>query len=240
MTLYPFDVANGLIGVLALVISFYVAIRILIRGIEFKEKNLILVGITGIFISEPWWPSVISFLLEASIGIRLPNPVAHVIGIVLQPIGIFTWLAAFTDLVYKKWQKPILLLFLIHSIIFEITFFIVFAHDPSLEGTFYGINSALIPMGFMLTFLIIILTTGLLFARESVKAESQEIKTKGRLIAFAIVSFSIAAAIDAIILLLNLFLFLQLINRIILISSAIAFYGGFLLPEWMKKIFIKT
>ena len=240
MTLYPFDIVNGLIGILALVISFYVAIRILMRGIEFKEKNLILVGITGIFMSEPWWPSVISFVLEASVGIRLPNPMAHVIGIVLQPIGILTWLAAFTDLVYKNWQKPILLLFLIHSIIFEITFFIVFAHDPPLEGTFYGITSALIPMGFMLTFLIIILTTGLLFARESLKADSQEIKTKGRLIAFAIVSFSIAASIDAIILLLNLFLFLQLMNRIILISSAIAFYGGFLLPEWMKKFFIKT
>jgi len=240
MTLNYFDIFNGIIGIIAIIICFYVAIRILIRGFEFREKNLILVGITGFLMSEPWWPSIISFLLDLSFGIRLPDPVAHIIGIVLQPLGIFTWLAAFTDLIYKKQQRPILILFAIYSIIFEIVFFVVISHDPPLLGTFYGISSALIPMGFMLTFLIIILTTCLLFARESMKADTQDIKMKGKLIAYAIVSFCIAATIDAIILLLNLYKFLQLVNRIILISSAITFYGGFLLPEWMKKILIKT
>ena len=239
MSLEPFDYFNGIIGIIAIITSFYVSGRILLKSYEYRKREFLMVGITGGLISVPWWPSIISFLLEIFIGIRLPNPIAHVIGIVLQPLGIFCWLVAYTDLVYKAQQKTILILFAIYGIIFEIAFFIVFLNDPPLEGTFYGINSALIPMGFMFTFLIIILTTGLLFARESIKADDPEIRKKGQLLAFGIVSFCIATALDALILLLNLFLFIQPISRIILIVSSLAFYGGFLLPDWMKKILLK-
>jgi len=237
MTLEPFDYFNGVVGVISLLVAFYVAFKILKRAHELRRREFLMVGITGLFMSEPWWPSITSFLLEVFIGIRLPNPVAHVIGIVFQPIGIFTWLVAFTDLVYKVQQKTILVLFIIYSCIFEIAFFIVFLHDPPLEGTFYGITSALIPMAFMATFLLIILITGLLFARESIKADEPEIRMKGKLLACGIILFCIATSIDSIILLLNLFLVIQPITRIILILSSLSFYGGFLLPDWMKKIF---
>ena len=239
MALEPFNIFNGIVGVVSILVSFYVSARILLKAYELKKREFLMVGITGIFMSEPWWPSIISFLLDVFFGFRLPNPIAHVIGIVFQPIGIFTWLVAYTDLVSKDKQKTILTLFGLYGIVFEIVFFIVFVNDPPLEGTFYGINSALIPMGFMFTFLIIILTTCFLFARESLKADNPEIRKKGQLIVFAIVLFGFAAALDSIILLLNLFLFLQPVTRIILILSALAFYGGFLMPDWMKKILLE-
>ena len=239
MSLEPFDYFNGIIGLLAIIISFYVSIRILLRGYEVREKNLILVGITGIFTSEPWWASIINFVLIAFTGIELPDPVGHFIGIVFQPIGIFTWLFAVTNLLNVDKQKLVLALFGIYSIIFEMTFLIIFAHDPPLSGTFFGIHSALIPTGFMFTFLIIIVTTGMLFARESLKAEDKEIITKGKLIAFAFVTYAIAATIDGFMLMFDLFSLLAPINRIILISSAFGFYGGFLLPDWMKKLLNK-
>ena len=239
MVLYPFDIINGIIGLCAIIISFYVALRIFLKGFEYRNRNFILVGITGFLMSEPWWHSILSFLLEISFGFRLPGEIGNIIGIVFQPIGIFTWLFAFTDLVYKKQQKIILALFLVYSIIFEIAFFIVFTNDPSLNGTFYGIHSGIIPTGFMFSFLIIILVSGILFARESIKADDPEIKMKGRLIQFAIISYCIAAVLDAGVIMFRFTPFLLISNRIVLILSAVAFYGGFLLPDWMKKILIK-
>ena len=62
----------------------------------------------------------------------------------------------------------------------------------------------------------------------------------------AVVLFTIGAALDG----LKPFLFgailnvimmnvLLIINRIILILSGLAFYSGFLLPRWVKKLFLK-
>ena len=239
MTIYPFDYVNGVIGILALIISFYVALRIALTSFKYRDKNFILVGITGFIMSEPWWYSISAFITEAAFGFRIPGELGNLYGIPFQPIGIFTWLFAFTELVYKKQQKIILVLFSVYSIIFEIVFFIVFMNDPSLNGTFYGIHSGIIPTGFMFSFLIIILVSGILFARESIKADDPEIKMKGRLIQFAIISYCIAAVLDAGVIMFRFTPFLLISNRIVLILSAVAFYGGFLLPDWMKKILLK-
>jgi hypothetical protein len=92
--------------------------------------------------------------------------------------------------------------------------------------------------------------TGFKFARKSIRSENKEVRLKGKLLQFAFIAFTIAAVIEKIarsILIGTVFadptiLFLSVILvivRVLLISSAIAFYGGFLLPGWMKKIFTK-
>ena len=89
--------------------------------------------------------------------------------------------------------------------------------------------------------------TGFKFARKSIKSENKEVRLKGKLLQFAFIAFTIAALLektarsilvgtvfpDPTILLLSVIL---VIVRVLLISSAIAFYGGFLLPRWMKEI----
>ena len=152
---------------------------------------------------------------------------------------MLTWLVAFTDLVYKKQQKIIIALFIIYSIIFEIVFFVVFANDPSLEGTFYGIKSRVIPTIFLVSFLIIIWISVVLFARESLKADNPEIQMKGKLLVVAIFFYSIAALLDTIVIIFSISTIFQIISRTFLIVSAVTFFWGFFLPEWMKKILIK-
>jgi len=97
---------------------------------------------------------------------------------------------------------------------------------------------------------LILLVTGFLFARKSIKSENKEVRLKGKLLQFAFVTFTIAAVIEKSLrsfLIGTVFpdpdmLFLSVIlvvMRLLLISSALAFYGGFLLPNWMKKLFSK-
>ena len=68
------------------------------------------------------------------------------------------------------------------------------------------------------------------------KDECQEIKLKGRFLLAAFISWTIGAIMDAA---LQPNIITLTIARLILISSALEFYTGFLLPEKVKKIFLK-
>jgi hypothetical protein len=235
MPLYPHDIINGIFGVIALIVSVFIAIRIILRGFEFRNRDFILVGIAGLIVSEPFWGSIISFVLEISSGMALTIEMQNLINFPLVPLGLLSWLVAFTDLVYKKRQKLIIELFIIYGIIYEIVFFVVFANDPSLEGTFYGIKSRVIPTIFLVSFLIIILISVASFVRESLQSAHPEIKMKGKLLVAAMIFYSIAALLETIVLVFSISTVFQMIGRTFLIVSAITFLWGFFLPEWIKK-----
>ena len=91
-------------------------------------------------------------------------------------------------------------------------------------------------MVFLISFLLIVVVTGLLFANLSLKSKDAEVKLKGRLLVIAYIAFSIGAILDSSI---PLDPVLIIITRIILIISAICWYGGFLLPKWMRKFLLK-
>ena len=89
---------------------------------------------------------------------------------------------------------------------------------------------------FFIFILISFVFTGIIIAMISMRAENLEIKLKGKLLLLAFILFAIGAALDAVGPLIPLTVVL---TRIILILSAIAFYSGFILPNWMKKLFLK-
>jgi hypothetical protein len=148
-------------------------------------------------------------------------------------------LAAFTELLYKKIQKVAILSFCIWAAIFE-GYLIYFAiNDPSMIGELNGVldveylNLALI---FLISIIVILLVTGVLFGRESLKSKNKEVRLKGKLIIWAIILWSVGAALDSAI---PLNPFTLPITRIVLITSSILFLGGWILPGWMKKIFLR-
>ena len=235
MSLYPHDIINGIFGIIALLISFLVSIRMISKGFEYRKRVFVLVGIAGFIVSVPWWGSIISFVLEISSGIVLTIEIQNLIYFPLIPVGMFAWLVAFTDLVFKKRQKTIIVLFIIYGIIYEIVFFMVYTFDPSLEVTFYGMKSRVIPSAFLVSFLIIIWISVALFTRESIKADDPEIQMKGKLLVVAILLYSVAALLETIVLIFPIPIIFQIIGRTFLIVSAAIFFWGFFLPEWIKK-----
>ena len=87
--------------------------------------------------------------------------------------------------------------------------------------------------------LFIILSTlvlGILIALNSIKAEEPEIKLRGKFLLIAFISWTVGAIFDASVPLT--FVTLPIV-RILLISSAIEFYIGFVLPDWIKTRFLK-
>ena len=240
MSLSPTDTLNGIFSVIFVAISLFVGFVILSRYFKYKERIYLMVGATWILISEPWWPSSVSFLVALSNGVGIPPQAYFLIGNILVPLAIVFWLLAFTEFLYSEKRKLILSIFAIIGVVFEILFFSFLFLNPDLIGDLSGpvnVNYKSFIMVFLIIFLLIVVITGFLFANLSLKSKDPEVKLKGKLLIIAYISFSVGALLDSSVPFNEATI---IIIRLILILSAICWYGGFILPKWMKKFLLKN
>jgi hypothetical protein len=239
MELEPIEIANGIFSIIFAIISITIGIIIALKYFEYKKRDLLLVGITWIGMVEPWVAASLSFLYTLLTGDMFTTVLYLLIGITFLPITILIWMIAFTDLVYKKNQIVILIIIAIYGALFEIFFLYFIFTKPSILGELISpvdMEYNLFLRIYLLSVLILALITGVLFARKSLRSEKPEIKLKGKFLLAAFISFVIGGILDTII---TANFVALLITRIILISSSIEFYYGFILPEWMKKRFLR-
>ena len=188
---------------------------------------------------QPWYPSSISLLMALITGEGLTPEVYFLIGNIGVPIAVFSWLIAFTNFLCKEKQKIILLLYGILAILFEIYLFYSIFTDPSLIGELQGpvdVQYKSFVMFFLVFTILVMFITGILFARASIKYDDPEIKLKGKLLIAAFVSWTVGAILDAA---LPLGIVTLTIARLILISSSLEFYCAFIMPKWIKNIYLK-
>jgi hypothetical protein len=247
------DILHGSFSLIFFIISFAIGLIILFKYFKFKNRLYILVGLTWIFLSTPWLPDSASFLRNLFFGTSLSDEWYFIIGNVFLPIALITWIIAYTDMLNKDKQKLAVTIVLIVSIVYEIVFFALLFIDVSLIGTYTTLFSADLGIPLVIFLLITMLTmliTGLKFAAKSIKSEDREIKLKGKLLRGAFIAFSIAALLEKSARSIMLGVVFQdptdplltvmlAIVRVLLVLSAFAFYGGFLLPRWMKEIFMR-
>lgn len=249
------DILHGSFSLLYVIISFAIGLIILFKYFKFKNRLYILVGLTWIFISFPWLPDSISFLLNIFGQTSLSSELYFIIGNVFIPIALISWIIAYTDMINKEKQKLAVGIILIVSLVFEITFFALFFIDIDLVGVIDPLRPFSADLGavliiFLLITMLIMLITGLQFSLKSIKSEEKEIKLKGKLLRGAFIAFTIAALLEKAARSIMLGVVFQdptdlvlsvilAIVRVLLVLSAFAFYGGFLLPRWMKEILMK-
>ncbi|MEE9377105.1 MAG: hypothetical protein V3V33_03620 [Candidatus Lokiarchaeia archaeon] len=239
MSLSPLDTINGVCSLIFVAISLLVGFIILSRYFKYKERIYFFVGMTWILISCPWWSSSLSFLVALSNGVGITPEAYFTIGNILVPFTLIFWLLAFTEFLYTKKRKLILLIFTLYGLIFEILFFTFLFVEPNLIGELnppvdVRYNSFI--MIYLISFLLIVVISGLFFANLSLKSKDPEVKLKGKLLIIAYITFTVGALLDSAIPLNEVTI---IITRLILITSAICWYGGFLLPKWMKKFLLK-
>ncbi|MFW9897849.1 MAG: hypothetical protein ACFFDO_01140 [Candidatus Thorarchaeota archaeon] len=196
-----------------------------------------MLGIGMIGMSNPWLPDAISFLMIIFLNSNLWPEISFIIGYAFLPFVVLCWLMAFTNLYYEEKQKITLIIFCIPFSILEIFFFYLLFTDSTLIGTFVGpfqIRWALFMELFLLCLIAIVIITGVLFTSQSIKSDNLEVKIKGKFLLVAFISFTIAAIIES---LFHLDPVTVVITRSILISSAIEFYIGFILPKWIRGFF---
>ncbi len=239
--LSAFEIFYGSFTFASVVISTILGLFIALKYIKHRKVELLLVGITWIFLASPYWSDAIQFVIVMLYEIELDSPLYFFLAnAFIAPIHI-TWSIAFTNFLFKKQQKKILIFFGIEAIIFELAFLIVFFMNPYLIGdqkSAFVVEWAIWIQIYLLFSIILFLVTGFLFARASLKSEDSELKLKGKFLIIAFITFTIGTIID-VIGADNPTEITILFARIFVIASSLCFYIGFTLPKFVKDLFIK-
>jgi len=236
----PITITNGIFVTIYVAISLIIGGKMIATYLKTRERLLLLVGLTWIGIVSPWYPAVISFFVAFFNDVGILPEAYYIIGNISAPAILIIWIFAFTEFFYKNRRKLLLVASIIYSIAFEVVFFglLIFApgeianFNPPIDVEYKGIF-----MIFAASVIVIMTTTGIIFSYKSIIVFDPETKLKGYFLLVAFISYAIGAFLDAAVegggpLLL-------VITRLILISSSIEWYCGFMLPEWVKGLFIK-
>jgi len=235
-----FDILNGFFSLLFVVIAIIIGLLIVSKYFIHKQKTFLYIGFAFPGLAVPWWSSSISFLLIMFTGNGLPLQAYLTLGNVFLPIFIILWLLGIFELVKKKFQKAIALIYMIIGIIFEIIFFYFLTINPNILGKLDG-PIDIEYYGFSMIFLMLLVLTidisAILLITEAFKSENAEIRLKGKFLLIALISFNIGAIADGF---FPLTVILLPIFRIILISCIFEFYLGWILPKSVSKFFLKS
>ncbi|MBD3342204.1 MAG: hypothetical protein GF353_24090 [Candidatus Lokiarchaeota archaeon] len=232
--LTPEEFAQGFTSLLFSIISIIVGLLLIIKYLKYRQQTLLLAGLAWSLIASTWYTGAFNFIYVLATGTSISDEV-YFLCYAPVPITLVLWMALFTKLKSIPKRKLILGILIIQGIIYEIILLYFIFTDLSVVGYKEGpFNDELtLPFSlYMLSVLTIAIITGLWFAFESMKSEKADIKLKGKFLTAAWLSFVIGAAIA----LVSLSTILLIIGRIIVISSAIEFYFGFFLPDWLKKL----
>ena len=251
MALEFVDLLQGSFSLIFVLISVYLGFSILSKYFTYKSRLYILVGLSWIGVANPWFPDSISFLMNLIFQESLAIEWYFIIGNAFIPIALLTWLIAYTDMNAKSKQKLVIILTVVFSIIFETVFFILLFTDITQIGIINPLRPFTVEFGLFITFyllivILIMLLTGWKFTQNSIKSEDRDVKLKGKLLRAAFITFSLAAILDSLLGMIfsdptdPLLAVMVVITRVLLIISAIEFYGGFILPKWIKAIFSKN
>jgi hypothetical protein len=233
------DVLNGIFTSIFVFVSIIVALKILTKYFEHKRKELITVGLAWIAISTPWWGNSFSFLLYILMGYRLDLVTYLFIENIFIPLGLIFWIYSFCTLGYPRLVKKMTILFCIICIPFELFLITMLIVNPQAIGSLEGMFDAhhtIISNLFRVFAILTVLITGILFSKISFKSEDLTVRWKGRFFLIGIVSFTMGALLDAILILDPIPL---VIIRLLLISSSFEYYLGFFLPDRIAKILIR-
>ena len=240
LSLTPIEILHSSFSLVAIVISILIGLIIISKYFKFKQRNFLLIGIFWTGLTFPWLPTVITFIMVLTVGYGLPVQGYILIGIMILPLTVLCGLTAFTSLlgVKRKRRRAILLSVLVFNLVYEsliIYFLITNVNIIATLADVLTIQWSIFSQIYFIINLVLFLVTGILFSRKSLQSESKEIRFKGKLLMAAFISFTIGTVLDFAI--PNPITYI--IARLILLSSSIEFYIGFLLPERIKRLLIK-
>ncbi len=139
----------------------------------------------------------------------------------------------------QKIRRVILIILGIFTITIEIMFISLVLIDATTVMTYmitpiYG-DYTLFTEIFYFSQVIVFVSFGLWMSIKSLKSKNEQIKLKGKLLMLSFGLFFIGALSDVVITETLLFI----VGLIFISNSAIFFYLGFILPDWLKKLLIK-
>lgn len=239
MELQPFEIFNGITEIIFVGITMVLGFSIIAKYFATKNRELLLVGLTWIIMTEPWIAGIYSFLFTLFTGNMITTEAYLIVGFTFLSVAMLLWIIVFTDLVYKEKQKIIVAIVLIYSVIFETFFFYYLFTQPSILAVLHRpleIEYKLFIQLYLIFLMTFTLLTGIIFAQKTKQLGGAELKWRGNLLIVAFVLLIIGAIFDTI---FTQDILLILFKRLILIFASFSFYCSFVIPKWLKNLILK-
>lgn len=240
MALGPLEISNGVFSIIIAIIFALVGLQIMLVYRKRKDRIYLFMGLTWLLLGEPWWGSAFSFIVALyNNGQGLTIGIYFLLSISLIPFTSMILVVCTTDILFKNKQRIIFLFFLIFEVVFAIIFIYLFLLDPNKLGvmaTPVNCDYSLIVLIYILISLMIFLVLGSLISFSSFKSDNPEIILRGKFLILAIFLYVGGAILDASV---DFTAVTILIPRLIVTTSALCSYIGFVMPKFIKKIFLK-
>jgi hypothetical protein len=208
---------------------------------RYKKTEYLAVGITWILLASPYWSDAIQFISVMASGMQIPTNLYYFLANAFIAPMYITWIYVLGNFLFAKRKKILLITFSSLAVIFEGLFLIAFFINPNYIGdqkSAFVVEWVIWIQIYLLISITLLLITGFLFARATLKLGEVEFRVKGVFLLVAFVSFTTATLID-IVGAESPTEVTILLARTFLIISSFCFYIGYTLPKFIKKIFIK-
>ena len=237
-----FTQLSGILGVLAVLISWMYGIIVLYKAINQKNKVLYYFFLAIIFTMAPWYPSALGYIYWLITNEEIIYPVYVLSGTIGTPIALYAWLQIYMPALHKNQKGTAIWITIGLSIalyIYLIIFLFVVPGAP--VHRLIGIKRSAIDIdykGFVLVFLafslLVSTITGNDFSIASIKIKDNPVTLwKGRFLLLSFNFFAIGAIGDGFLPLTPPTL---IIFRLFMMLSSTFYYLGFILPKWIRKL----
>ena len=231
----------GLIALIYIIIVLIIALRMISAYRKHKLSQHLFAGIAYFGAASTWSGIAFNFIIILMFNVVPPMEAHILINGGCVTISNFFWIMAVLSIskIDKKTQKVILTILGIFAVIVEVIFvYLTLTGWTSIMNRLitpiYGDYTQLAEMFYMFQ-LIIFIIPGFWMSIKSIKTVDKDVKLKGKLLTLSFLLFTVGAIFNIFITELLLFI----IGLILITLSAIFFYYGFTLPNWIKNLFIK-
>ncbi len=230
----------GIITLIFVAINLFVAIKILAKYFEVRDKTFLYAGLAIIGIPLPWTGVVLNFISIIFFDTIPPMELHFFIHGFYIAFATFFWLMVninFSKISETKRKKVIIIAFII-TIIVESVYLTVLFTDTTILGTLINeiqVDYAIFSEIYLLTATIVNFSLALWLGSQLRKSENEKVRLQGKLIITGYCIFVFAGFLEVLVPIISVIIF----ARILVIFMAITFYGTFVLPKWMERLFLK-
>lgn len=210
----------GIFTLIYIIVSLFVALKIMAKYLEIRDKIFLYAGLSYFGISIPWMGVALNFISIVFFN-TIPSMELHFfVHGAIPPLTLWLWIVFNLKLSYIRPKKQ--------KIIIIISFIITIINEIQVD---YAPFSEL----YLLTMAIIMISIGFSLGFRSLRSDKKRIRLKGKLMISSFLLACVSYALEIFIPVIAIII----LARILVMFTAILFYGGYILPKWMENLFLK-
>jgi len=231
---------QGIATLIYLGICIIIALKFLKVYLIHREKPFLYVCCTFMAITATWSGHGLNFVSVLLFNIIPPMEVYFLMHGGTTALGLFFWIMAITHLtnIELRKRKIIQILSGIICIIVQIVYISIIFTNWRLLGYLIAPSQVVYTLFseiYLGSILILFEILGIWLVKQSVKSTEEKNRLKGKLLFVSFILFLLGCILEIFFKQITILI----IARILVLISAFFFYFGFILPKWMKKIFLK-